>query len=328
MVNSLKHKIFILILLVPINSIINAQSPFRPVVTDIRADQISDNKIEISWKLPQQLTETYISSIRLYRETKPFTSINQLETITPIILPMGTISYIDTVYDFKEYYYAIITETKQGVMETELYFDEEQDTTSQESDSRIYKVILPGVNATVEGKRIFRKDDTQSPKTEVKTAKEKSSNQKIRSQPLPYIDVLGDNEIHSSTISATTTQKALSLLQSSAVRRTILEPYIFEEDIISPQGGDDYLLFIILSNKFIQQKYEDAITSLQDFLSQNRELSTTNRARFYLAESYYYDENYPEALSIFLSLEEDFPALVKKWSESSLDLYQLPDHSN
>ena len=44
----------------------------------------------------------------------------------------------------------------------------------------------------------------------------------------------------------------------------MLSPYVFEEDLISPDGGDDYLLFDVLKTTFIKRKYADAETEMSD----------------------------------------------------------------
>ena len=62
----------------------------------------------------------------------------------------------------------------------------------------------------------------------------------------------------------------------------ISEPYVFEEDLISPDGGDDFLLFEILRDSFIQKKYSKSEEQLKKLISTNRAKSVTERAKFYL----------------------------------------------
>ena len=88
-----------------------------------------------------------------------------------------------------------------------------------------------------------------------------------------------------------------------------------------PSGGDDYLLFDILKTTFIKKKYGECSEKLIKFLGQNRSKDVTNRAIFYLGECYYYTGDFSKALGQFLLLEDVYPALSRKWSESTLDLY-------
>ena len=104
-----------------------------------------------------------------------------------------------------------------------------------------------------------------------------------------------------------------------------LEPYIFEDDVMSPTGGDEYLLFEVLRTSFIIKDYEKAKHDLETFLSQNRTQETSDRATFYLGEAYYYCANYPQALECFLSLSETYTSLSRKWIESTLNLYEIPE---
>ena len=110
--------------------------------------------------------------------------------------------------------------------------------------------------------------------------------------------------------------------------QTTLIPYIFEEDLISPDGGDDFLLFEVLRNNFIQKKYSDSVVQLKKLLGTNRSEKVTNRARFYLGQSYYFQENYQEAVKNFLPVYDIYPELAKKWIDSSLDLMQVPLSEN
>lgn len=109
---------------------------------------------------------------------------------------------------------------------------------------------------------------------------------------------------------------------------TVLLPYIFEDDLVSPDGGDDFLLFEILRNYFIQKNYTDSVTQLKKLLGTNRTAKVTNRAMFYLGQSYYFQNNYQQAINSFLQVYDAYPELAKKWIDSSLDLMKLPDYES
>ena len=140
------------------------------------------------------------------------------------------------------------------------------------------------------------------------------------------MDILGDRRsAKKRQIGEEATRQALTLASAQKDSEPeVLSPHIFEEDMVSPSGGDEYLLFEVLKTTFIKKKYEESAASLQRFLAQNRSQAVTERANFYLGESYYYSGRFPEALNFFLTLQERYPALSKKWIESTLDLYQIP----
>ena len=299
----------------------------RPVITGISAVSDSAGKITVSWSLPAKTEGTQISAVLVYRDSRPLTESSALAGIAPVArLGMGADTYTDTVSDGIEYYYAVILEVIAGNMraDEELYYDEELDAAETPAAGTAYTVLLPGVNATVKGTRARGTAKKQAPVQAAVPERTYEENQ-LRDRPLPFIDILGgERRKKSGTISRGAEKKALSLAEGERPAPQVLEPYIFEEDLLSPQGGDDYLLFEVLRDSFIRQDYNASVTALKKFLAQNRTAAVTRRAQFYLGESYYYTGHYPEALSCFLSLEEAYPSLSRRWMESTLDLYSIP----
>ncbi len=103
-------------------------------------------------------------------------------------------------------------------------------------------------------------------------------------------------------------------------KATPLFRHIFSEDQVVPAGGDDWLLYEILNEGWMQYSYVQAKAKLSAFLSQHREEGATNRATFYLAEAEYFTDNYEEALNLFLTVQDSFPELAGKWIDSCIDL--------
>lgn len=104
-------------------------------------------------------------------------------------------------------------------------------------------------------------------------------------------------------------------------RKTVpLFRHIFSEDQVVPAGGDDWLLYEILNEGWMQYSYVQAKTKLSAFLSQHREEGATKRATFYLAEAEYFTDNYENALNLFLTVQDSFPELAGKWIDSCIDL--------
>ena len=50
---------------------------------------------------------------------------------------------------------------------------------------------------------------------------------------------------------------------------------------------------------------------------------TKDRASFYLGECYYYNGKLSDAVRIFISLQDKYPALSRKWTDACLDLYEM-----
>lgn len=302
----------------------------RPIVQNIQAFPSSTNTINISWTLPTKTTEKTITKLYVYRDTRPIQSVTTLSNLKPIAeLPFGSVSHTDTVTDFKDYFYAIISVTIPGdySIDEELYYDEELDSPSKQGLETPYFVILPGVNATISGVAVKMNEKNtkrQLPQSE-QISKQESENTGIRNQPLPYIDLLGENVPETKKISKETSEKALRLISTNTKNTSIpiLEPYIFEEDMISPAGGDEWLLFEILRTTFIKNDYNKCLKSINNFLAQNRTEEVVTRAKFYEGQCYYFLGKFQAALNIFLELDETLPALSRQWCESSLDHFEI-----
>lgn len=320
-----KIKIFLTFsILTFFSQILTAQSQ-RPLVSGINTSS-STKKIIITWKLPKKTEGSHITSLLLYRRNRPFTSAKDIEGLKPLAkLSSNAESYSDSLEDYAEYFYAVISVTAEGSWTTsELYYDEQLDEKPSEKNGKALNIILPGVNATTQGaklKRYSKKEAKPTVKEENKKTEYKEG--ELRRQPLPYIDVLDNQTEKESKISKEAEKTALSLIgKNSSSSKKTLEMYIFEEDLISPSGGDDYLLFEVLRKSFIKEDFTLSEKELKKFLAQNRSKSSSSRANFYLGQSYYFTGRYASALSCFLKVEEDFPILANKWIESTLNLFE------
>ena len=120
-------------------------------------------------------------------------------------------------------------------------------------------------------------------------------------------------------ISSETLKEIKPLRKSVKKQIQDLQPYFFEEDLVSPDGGDDFLLFQILKTTFAPKKYEQAITELNIFLGTNISSATSNRALFYLGQSQYMLGHFEDAVRSFVKLQSIYPDLTQKWIDASLD---------
>ncbi|MCR4579815.1 MAG: hypothetical protein K5681_05655 [Treponema sp.] len=265
----------------------------KPIVQDIQALPGKNNRINIFWALPENPDEE-ITELRLYRSDKQINSFSQLRNLNPIAnLSPDHTGYTDIAPDLNEHYYAVIAVT-----------------------SAPYDLILLSFNSTVTGVRVT---------TEIKHKEQKKEEYEkfypdgtMRETPLPYIDFVEGTD-KEKTISEKAISSTSSLIKKNPKKAAMLTPYVFEEDLISPDGGDDYLLFEILKNYFVQQKYEETVEQIQKLTGTNINENTRNRAFFYLGEAEYFLGHYENAVKTFVKVERAYPILVKKWLDSSLD---------
>lgn len=276
----------------------------RPIVRDLTAAPSGRTTITLSWELPESPAPA-ITGLLVYRGTKPAASYYDLSESAPVAELSGeTYFYSDSVSDFRDYYYAVIART----------------------DSGIYDIVLPSINATVNGAHLKIPQKTDGKKEKTASAQEKLSlPDGMRATPLPFLDLIErqNSKIQLSDEAYLIARKLGKAY--SAPENRISEPYIFEEDLISPDGGDGFLLFEVLRTTFIQKKYAEAVTELDRLIGTNRAKNVTDRATFYLAESYYFSGDYKNAAKTFLNVYDTYPAAAKRWIDSSLDLYELPE---
>lgn len=265
----------------------------RPIVRNIQAIGGKGTKINIFWTLPQN-PDVPITKLYVYRDTMPISSFDLIEKMDPIakIDPDFT-GYTDSVRDYKDYFYAVVAVTDQP-----------------------YDLILVSINATVDGAHVSIPEPKEPPK---KPDYEKLyPDGKMRETPLPYISLIdGMNE--DSVISDGTAVSTKALSASSDKKTPLMTLYIFEEDLVSPDGGDDYLLFEILKTYFVQKKYSQAITQLRRLAGTNISNETLARVYFYIGEAQYLQGNYSDSVKTFVKVQQNFPNLTKKWVDSALD---------
>ena len=269
----------------------------HPLVRDIQARAGSGKKIRITWQLPSK-AEPALFNLLLYRTNEQITSYSQLKDLSPLVqLSPDRTGYTDTVEDLRDYYYTVISETVTGP----------------------YDLVLLSFNSTVTGVHLNAKKPVTEEvvKTEYETVYPDGT---LRKTPLPYLDII-DGVGAEPLVSDSTAAKVSSLTGGSqkAKKTGAMQPYIFEEDLVSPDGGDAYLLFEILKTSFVTKKYKESIDKLNQLIGTNISEETRNRAYFYLGESQYFNKNYEEAVRSFVKIQGIYPTLSQKWLEASLD---------
>lgn len=269
----------------------------KPIVRDIQAEAGKGNKINIFWTLPEN-PEKEISSFFIYRDTRQIASYAQIKNISPIAQIDSNFSgYTDLVKDYNDYFYCVLAVTK---------------------DSSVpYDLILLSFNSTVKGVHISMNTQQKEPQ---KQEKEKLYYEgTLRETPLPFIDIVENSLQPKPTVSEEAAFAAQTLTNKNKKREPVLKPYIFEEDLISPDGGDDYLLFEILKQYFVHKNYDEAIVQLNKLAGTNIKDSTRSRVYFYIGECEYLTGEYEKAVKSFVKVQDIYPTLARKWINSSLD---------
>lgn len=287
-------KAFSIIGLLFFSSILFAE---KPIVRDIQAEAGKGNKINIFWTLPEN-PEKEISSFFIYRDTRQIASYAQIKNISPIAQIDSNFSgYTDLVKDYNDYFYCVLAVTK---------------------DSSVpYDLILLSFNSTVKGVHISMNTQQKEPQ---KQEKEKLYYEgTLRETPLPFIDIVENSLQPEPTVSEEAAFAAQTLTNKTKKREPVLKPYIFEEDLISPDGGDDYLLFEILKQYFVHKNYDEAIVQLNKLAGTNIKDSTRSRVYFYIGECEYLIGEYEKAVKSFVKVQDIYPTLARKWINSSLD---------
>ncbi len=274
----------------------------RPIVSELSAIPGKGTVINVSWKLPVK-PEPRVEQYSVYRSSSPIGTYYDISRATLIAtVDSATAGYVDTVRNYNDYYYAVIAVV----------------------DGKNYDIILPSINSTVNGVHLKLPEKTEN-YTSTASAREKLIGpDELRDTPLPFLNFTDRVNRRPLPLSLDVKNVAKSLsrgFKKQPPKR--LDVYVFEEDLISPDGGDDYLLFDILKNTFIQRKYVDACVQLESLLGTNCSIRVRNRATFYLGESLYYCRKYSDAVRTFLLIYDAYPALSKKWIDSSLDLLKL-----
>lgn len=269
----------------------------KPIVRDIQAEAGKGNKINIFWTLPEN-PEKEISSFFIYRDTRQIASYAQIKNISPIAQIDSNFSgYTDLVKDYNDYFYCVLAVTK---------------------DSSVpYDLILLSFNSTVKGVHISM--NTQQKEPQKKEQEKLYYEGTLRETPLPFIDIVENSLQPEPTVSEEAAFAAQTLTNKNKKREPVLKPYIFEEDLISPDGGDDYLLFEILKQYFVHKNYDEAIVQLNKLAGTNIKDSTRSRVYFYIGECEYLTGEYEKAVKSFVKVQDVYPTLARKWINSSLD---------
>ena len=293
----------LLILIVFLTASFHIYSQNRPVVQDIQAVVSKGTKVNVFWTLPQN-PEPAIDRLLLYRDTRPVSSFSQLSGSVLIAeLPPQTSLYTDSLEDFNEYYYTVIAVT---------------------TDGRPYDVIFVSMNSTVDGVQL-KVPETKDIEPKKKDEEKLYTDGTMRETPLPFINYV-EGQGEQALVSDETAGKVMQLSGSTSKSgKNPVSPYFFEEDLISPDSGDDFLLFEVLKTTFVQEKYDEAIILLNKLNGTNISDSVRNRVNFYIAQAYFFTGDFEQAAMYFAKTAQSYPLQTKIWMNYTLDRIALPE---
>jgi hypothetical protein len=275
----------------------------RPIISGIHTEIVKGTDIAVSWTIPAQ-SDPPVTSLLVFRDKQPITMYIRLDELEPSAeLPSDKASWTDSVPDYSNYYYAVIAVTKNGR----------------------YNILLPSINTTVTGAHLQIKPSKAALDKNASAQEKLYPAGAMREMPLPALDLIEGINSNGIQISNKSREQAKTLALSVPAEQTLpLQPSVFAEDYISPDGGDDYLLFETLRTTFARKKYKDAVIPLEKLIGTNLNEKVINRGIFYLGESYYFTGDYKNAVRCFLKTIEAYPLLSKKWIDSSLDYMSIP----
>ncbi len=330
-------------------------------VSNVQTEDAGGGRIRLSWSLPEGSSRGQVLFFAIYRDQRPIYSSTRVKSLFPIAaVPKNHVSYTDET-DGKSYYYAVLTfvdRKGEDLGYQDLYYDEELDGPGgeggvKEDGGMLYAAVLPGINATISSARASSTGTpsmagTPAPSQTTHTAPSRETapstgadrtvglaasqapSQATGADRTAASPQRGDGLVlmeeaetrnKERNISPQAERSASQLVGKGRQKPTPLFRHIFSEDQVVPPGGDDYLLYKVLQEGWMQGRYAEAKAGLSSFLAQRRDDGATKRATFYLAEAEYFTGNYTGALNLFLTVQDSFPALAGKWIDSCIDFY-------
>lgn len=295
----------------------------RPVLFDIDAAPISDDGIQISWKIPEWTSGERPTGIFIFRDTKPVEDIRGM--IPVATLPMSTETYTDKPGDFREYFYAALVTTNPSI-ETQLlvsglyYYDQELDALPADEKG----LLIPGINSTQNGTRVqgsvHTAENLENMQRErlIQDEEEKSySGGALREKPLPYMDFPGSLPQSKEGHSLIDENIAMLTSEKNVAPKKVLDIYIFPEDRSTKKET-------VPTKDLIKMDFAKAEKTLTSFIAKKKSGSPEyNRAKFYLAECHYFNGNFVAATKEFALLQDIFPKQCQEWSKSSLEMMSV-----
>jgi hypothetical protein len=306
-----------------------------PRITDIRA-VVSGDSVQVSFE-----TSNTERQLLLFRSNSPMTTTEDLlEAFAPLQLEAGVTRFIDFPIPGVESYYAVIDSQMFKLGKQVLVAGENATIQGVVVPLEVSRIALPPLAHEEEGHEAeasgevaaeAKRIPTGRPVAPTTTPAAASSIQPgpqpgalaLAATPLPYLQPVEESGSgfympQQRADLNPQTQAAVSRLLSTTppVRASQRRVVILPEDKDEPIAGESTGLYNILQDYLVAGDYAGAESKLQGFLNLRRSPYTEARVRFYLAQAYYFQGLYEEALLEFVLAQGELYAPVQPWLES------------
>lgn len=279
----------------------------------------------------------------LFRSNSPMNSTEELlEAFAPLQLEAGTTRFVDYPIPGVESYYAVIDIEMFKLGKQVLVAGENTTDQGVVVPLEVPRVALPPVSTQKpgsDGEAAAEQPPTEKPIAQAVGPPQESSVQPGRwagvqpgrqagelalaATPLPYLQLAEDSGSIFSFPQRwedldPQTQAAVSrvLASTTPLRPSQTAVVILPEDKDEPTAGESASLHNILQEHLLAGDYAGAESKLQGFLNLRRSPYTEARVRFYLAQAYYFQGLYEEALLEFVLSQGQLYTPVQPWLES------------
>lgn len=280
-------------------------------ITDIRA-VVTDDSVRVDFE-----TSNPEAELLLFRSSYPMANTEDLlEAFAPIQLEAGTMSFIDYPIPGVESYYAVV--------DTEMFKLGKQVLVAGENTSA-HGVVIP-----LEVSRVgllpeagIGPETGSGPEAGMEATSAAQAGSELEATPLPYLQLAETAGSSFSLLERRAdldpqTREAISRILSSTapVEAPQKSVVILPEDKDEPMAGESTGLYNTLQDYLLAGDYARAETKLLGFLNLRRSAYTEARVRFYLAQAYYFQGLYEEALLEFVLAQGQLYAPVQPWLQS------------
>jgi TolA-binding protein len=282
-------------------------------ITGIKAEVVDDS-VQVVFE-----TSNPNRGLLLFRNSSPMTTTEDLlEAYAPLQLEPGTTRFVDYPIPGVASYYAVLDTETFKLGRQVLAAGENTTLQGVVVPLEVPRVGLPPVSGADAAS-----DADAGNEAEASAGLEAAAQASPAATPLPYLQLAEGSE----SVFAfpprredldPRTQAAISrILESTspveAGRKAVV---ILPEDKNKPVGGESTGLYDILQEHLLAGDYAGAESKLQGFLNLRRSPYTEARVRFYLAQAYYFQGLYEEALLEFVLSQDQLYAPVQPWLES------------
>jgi hypothetical protein len=272
-----------------------------------------------------------------------------IDAIAPLQLEAGTSEFIDFPIPGVETYYAVLDTETFKLGKQVLVPGENTTDGAVMIPMEVSRVALmppsgteppgspesrdgtgsPGGEAVVSDRKIFGGEGTSTdttgtrPPVSPRQPGQPATTLPLASTPLPYLQLAGDTR---NTVSVPRQRTDLDPMTQAAVSRVLstapppqasqAQVVILPEDRGEPAAGESASLHNILRDTLLAGDFTEAESRLLGFLNLRRSSYTEARVRFYLAQAYYFQGLYEEALLEFVLAQGELYAPVQPWIES------------